>query len=394
MHALRLNQPAHCTRIVPVDCHPDSFTATILEGRDAPSARVIRRSNKQPLANLEVWATHFTTPDDVFVIEASANTFAVADRLRAIGREVEILESHRAGKIGDAYCANDRIDSDKIGRIYLSGLAVGVWHADAKTRERRALLSAYQRCIKDCSRARIHLRSFLNEHSIRLPAGFRFCLPGALPRLLALKTWSPLEKLLLEEFHGTVLYTRQCRLRLRKLMALEIESDPDLLRLYKLAGLNLITTYSLIASIGDIQRFPNPKHLVSYFGLNPTVSDSGDFKGDPAIKPHGKGYVRAMLIQAARRLLTCQNPLQKWGLLVSLRRGTNRAAVAVARKLVVSVWHVMRGHWSVVEEANQTLIFKLNKLATELGVQTLHSLGFDSKSVFLERKLQVLRTYA
>jgi hypothetical protein len=38
-------------------------------------------------------------------------------------------------------------------------------------------------------------------------------------------------------------------------MAPEIEERPEFLRLYKLAGLNLITTYALVAVIGDIDRF-------------------------------------------------------------------------------------------------------------------------------------------
>ena len=74
-------------------------------------------------------------------------------------------------------------------------------------------------------------------------------------------------------------------------------------------------------------------------------------------------------------------------------RGANRAAVAVARKLTVCVWHVMKGHWSVVTEVSQTLSTKLFKLATELGVATLRELGYGSKAEFQEKKIYVLRTH-
>jgi len=40
-----------------------------------------------------------------------------------------------------------------------------------------------------------------------------------------------------------------------------------------------------------------------------------------------------------------------------------------------------------------TLLTKLTKLATELGVATLHELGYASKVAFQEEKLQVLRTH-
>jgi hypothetical protein len=79
-------------------------------------------------------------------------------------------------------------------------------------------------------------RSYLNEHALRLPKGFRLCRPEALARLLALKEWSPRQKLLLQEMHGSLLAARERRQRLRRMMALEIEETPDFLRLYSRAA--------------------------------------------------------------------------------------------------------------------------------------------------------------
>ena len=380
-------------RVVGLDVHPDSFAAAILNGRDPLRARVLQSITRQPLEALCAWAQRHTTAEDVLVIEASANTFAIAERLTALGRQVFILESHRAGQIGKSYLANDKLDAAKIARIYLSGLAIEVWQPDAETRQRRELLSTYQRCVKDSTRAQQHLRSYLNEHALRLPKGFRLCRPEALPRLLALMEWSPRQKLLLQEMHGSLIAARERRQRLRRMMALEIDEQPDFLRLYKLAGLNLVTTYALVAIIGDISRFAHSKNLVSYLGLNPSVVESGASEGSGALHGHGRGSLRALLIQASKRLLSTVNPLQKWGLAVALRRGMNKAAVAVARKLTVAVWHVLQGHWNKAVDENSTLLTKLMKLATELGVPTLKELGYASKVAFQEQKLQVLRTH-
>jgi len=381
-------------RVVGLDVHPDTFAAAILQGREPLKARVLHSITRQPLDALVAWATRHTSVHDVLVIEASANTFAITERLQAIGRQVFILESHRAGQIGKSYLANDKLDAAKVARIYLSGLAIKVWAPDPETRQRRELLSTYQRCVKESTRGQQHLRSFLNEHALRLPKGFRLCRPEALPRLLALNGWSSRQQLLLQEMHGSLIATRERRQRLRRMMALEIDERPDFLRLYKLAGLNLITTYALIAIIGDIERFTHSKKLVSYLGLNPSVVESGEFEGSGALRQHGRGSLRALLIQASKRLLTTHNPLQKWGLAVALRRGVNKAAVAVARKLTVAVWHVLKGHWNRALDENTTLITKLAKLATELGVATLKQLGYEGKSAFQQQKLEVLRTYA
>jgi hypothetical protein len=96
---------------VGLDIHPDSFAAAILQGRDPLSARVLHSVTRQPLAALGAWAARHTTPEDVLLIEASANTFTIAERLRALGRQVVVLESHRAGQIGKSYLANDKSGS-------------------------------------------------------------------------------------------------------------------------------------------------------------------------------------------------------------------------------------------------------------------------------------------
>ena len=99
-------------------------------------------------------------------------------------------------------------------------------------------------------------------------------------------------------------------------------------------------------------------------------------------------------MQSAKKLLQVNNPLQKWGLAVAARRGRNKAAVAVARKLCVAVWHVMQGHVIGAIERMDTLHTKLHKLATELGVPTIKQLGFETKEAFVQKKLYLLRSYA
>ena len=127
-------------------------------------------------------------------------------------------------------------------------------------------------------------------------------------------------------------------------MAQEIAAEEALLRLTRLCGINLITLYGVVAAVGDVRRFPHSKKLVAYLGLNPSVSQSGKFQGSAALKRHGRGALRALLIQSGKKLLEVNNPLQKWGLAVASRRGRNKAAVAVARKLCVALWHVLMGH--------------------------------------------------
>ena len=99
-------------RAVGLDLHPDSFAAAILEGRDPLRARVLYSVTRQPLAALSAWATRHTTGEDILILEASANSFAMAERLTALGRQVFILESHRAGQIGQSLAHGDGEKAD------------------------------------------------------------------------------------------------------------------------------------------------------------------------------------------------------------------------------------------------------------------------------------------
>ena len=44
-------------------------------------------------------------------------------------------------------------------------------------------------------------------------------------------------------------------------------------------GIGKLTAITLISEIGDIKNFTKPKHLVTFFGLAPSVNESGKFKG-------------------------------------------------------------------------------------------------------------------
>lgn len=380
-------------RVIGLDVHPDSFAGAILEGSDPGSARVVSTSRRVELGELEKWTERHTSKDDVLVLEASGNAFAVAERLHVLGRKVEILDSHRAGKIGKEYCANDRVDAIKIARIYLTGLSPLVWQPDQKTRERREVFSAYQAVVKEATRARQQIKSMLNEHCLRLPKGFRLCHLSSIVRLLQLRAWSAAQRLLLQQLHTALLGARQRRQQLRQYMASETLADKEWLRLARLCGISLITLYGLRAAIGEIERFATPHKLSAYFGLNPTVAQSGKWEGSSALKRHGRGALRALLVQSAKKLLQVNNPLQKWGLAVAARRGRNRATVAVARKLCVAVWHVLQGHVIGALERLDTLETKLGKFATELGLPAIKALGYESKVAFIEQKLYLLKSY-
>ena len=97
-----------------------------------------------------------------------------------------------------------------------------------------------------------------------------------------------------------------------------------------------------MAAIGDIARFDSPRKLVSYFGLNPRVRQSGlGAAHHGRISKVGRSHARAMLVEAAWAAAKAPGPLRAFFIRIRARRGHQIAAVAVARKLATLCWHML-----------------------------------------------------
>jgi transposase len=64
-------------------------------------------------------------------------------------------------------------------------------------------------------------------------------------------------------------------------------------------GIDLIAAVGVLAQIGDITRFLNPRHLMGYLGLIPSESSTGDTVKRGGITKAGNGRVRRILVEAA-----------------------------------------------------------------------------------------------
>ena len=386
-----MNQEEQVRSIVGLDAHPHLFSAAGLVGPDAFRARTEWVVDRIPIERLEQVLKKHVHPDALIVLEASGNSFAVAARLAAIGLRAVVLESQAVGKVGKAYCATDRVDAVKIARVYFSGLAHEVWQPDAQAAERRELFFGHRNAVRDSVRARNRIWGYLNGHSIRRPRGLRLASKSALTNLLALRTWNRVEQLLLEEEVLAFQQAEARRKRFRSEIASIVAGDPNILQMIRLLGIRDKVAFALAAFIGPISRFENPKKLVAYFGLNPSVQRSGIGGGNGPIGCNGRADVRSLLIQAAHSILKyAQGAIRRWALALKIRKGANIAVAALARKLVVSVWYLLRGLFTPLTDVSAQIHLKLRKIASEIGPLRLAQLGFVSTKDFIEQKERML----
>ena len=149
-------------------------------------------------------------------------------------------------------------------------------------------------------------------------------------------------------------------------------AEPLMLRCMKLLGIGMINAFALLAVIGDVGRFHHPEKLVAYIGLNPGQRQSGlGKKIKLGVGKHGRSDMRHLLIQGAQAVLRMGRNtylLGQWGWKLFARKGNrNTAVTAVARKLLVQVWHLLSGNPPTALETDKSFTLKLHKLAVVLG---------------------------
>src|SRR5262249_10243260 len=113
--------------------------------------------------------------------------------------------------------------------------------------------------------------------------------------------------------------------------------------LMTMPSIGAVTAASFVAAVERPESFTRSRNVGAWLGLTPRRYQSGevDYKGH--ISRRGDSRLRALLYEAAMRLLTrvrADSALRRWGLALKKRLGFKRAAVALARKMAV-VLHAM-----------------------------------------------------
>src|SRR2546425_430779 len=125
----------------------------------------------------------------------------------------------------------------------------------------------------------------------------------------------------------------------------EVEKCPEARRLMTHPGVGPLTALAFVLIIGEADRFQCGKQVASYLGLVPLEDSSGNRRRLGHITKQGSSMLRFLLVEAAQ--VTARS-LPQWRskyLHLMMRRGRKTAKVAMARRLAVHLYWMMRQGW-------------------------------------------------
>jgi transposase len=279
-------------------------------------------------------------------IEAGNQTAWVYEALTEMGAKVTVVNPTKVKLIAESRRKTDKIDAKILCELLrIDALPHPVHVPGPKTRALRGLLVARRQLVSARTKLCNVVRGMLRQEGIRLPARGLSSF-AAWRRLLSCGfRQAHLPIVLAAYFDNFVSLTDSIREIEGELAAYE-RKDNRAARLQTMPRVGRIASLTFLAAVDDVRRFPSSRKLVGYSGLAPTVRSSGERTEYGSISREGRRELRAVWVQIAHLVAVdtspATRPLRTWFNKVARRRGKKTATVALARRLLVIAYHVLR----------------------------------------------------
>ena len=279
----------------------------------------------------------------VAVIESMSGARFVHDELELQGWEVRVADAWKARGIAPLACKTDRIDCFVLAELARRDLVPEVWLPDPAVRAERERARFRSYLVRHRASLKNRIHAVLFAHGIPVASSDLFGAAGRqlLERLPLPEPWRSTVSCSLELIDSLDDEIRACERELARLGA-----DHRYVPLLKTCpGLGWVLAYTIASEIGDIERFQSPRKLIGYTGLCPRVEQSGERDRRGALRKNGPTQLRWALIEAAHVAGRCHPPYQDVVERMRARhgrpRGSNIAAIEIARRLSEAIWHML-----------------------------------------------------
>jgi transposase len=343
---------------------------------------------KVAVSRFAKWAQAHLQPTDRVALEATSNAWAFYDMLEPLVAEAKIADGRKIKLISASRTKTDKHDALVLAQLLASNLLPAVWVPPVYVRELRSLTAHRRRLVRERSAAKNRLHGVLHRHNLILPPGDPFS--DAHRSWWASLAVSPSECLRIRHEWCHIQHLTRLIEEVEAELAQQSAQAPwceQVAFLVQLPGIGLNSALTILAAIGDIDRFASAKQLVGYAGLGASVYASGQRYHTGKITKQGRRELRAVLVESAWVAVSHSASWKQRYQKLLPRLGKHKAIVAIARKLLVSIWHVLTKRVADRHADVQAVARSLMTWATQYRLAT--SLGM-TRPAFVKRELERL----
>ncbi len=328
-----------------------------------------------PISRFRAWAGQNFRPGDAVVLETTGSVWDIYDIVAPLVTKIVVANAHKVRQIAEARVKTDKEDIRRLLTLLIADIVPQVWVPPQHVRELRSLISFRRRLTKQLTMSKNRLHSVVQRFNLQPPAG----------GLLADKNHSWWEQ---QAFSDLTAFQVQCDLEIvthlqaqkaaldQKLAELS-NTEPwasQMVLLMQIPGFGLIFSMVVLSAIGDIQRFSHPRKLVGYAGLGAGLHASGEKYQEKSITKEGRKELRWATVEAAWVTVGCDPYWQAQFQRLEKRMPRNKAIVAIARRLLVSIWHILTKREPYRHFETATIAYKMLTWAWSLDDQARQGL--------------------
>lgn len=334
-----------CKFYIGIDVHKKQFTVTIQLDQV-----VLKTFSMLPDPKILVNYLHKHYPGGEYyaAYEAGFSGFWLQEQLEELGVNCIVVNPSDIPTTNkEKNQKRDPLDSKKIARSLKNGDLVPLHIPSKQNQYDRSLVRTRDRLVRDQTRCRNRIKSFLAFYGIEYPE--RFTKSGSHWSNLFMEWLKSIKlgdegtialNLFIKEAEALRELILEANREIRKLSRKE-RYDENVRLLLSIPGVGILTAMSLLTELEDIKRFKSLDHLCSYVGLVPNVHASGDNEKVGDITHRGNRQLRHMLVESSWVAIRQDPALTlKYKDLNSKMNG-NKAIIRIARKLLNRIKHVL-----------------------------------------------------
>jgi transposase len=277
-------------------------------------------------------------PEPEVVVEATYGWYWVVDLLQASGARVHLANPQDLNW-GQRRVKSDERDAVDLADMSRLGRLPEAWIAPPATRELRELVRYRAKLVGLRSGLKAQVRAVMAKEGV-LPAQGRMFGPAGNAQLDAMAMAGNYTTRVASLRDLIELYDREVTMREGQIHR-QLRGHRGYQAIQPIDGVGRTIAAALVAEIGDIGRFRSAEALCSWAGLTPKHRESDTKTSRGSITKQGSKLVRWALIEAVSRYHG--GPAVAAGFRrIAERRGTNKARVAVARKVLTLVYYGLR----------------------------------------------------
>jgi transposase len=291
------------TVYVGLDVHAETIAvATADDGRNGEIRfyGTIRNTADSILRLTKRLSSGNTTP--VFCYEAGPCGYGIHRLLTKLGFECAVVAPTMIPrKVGDRV-KTDRRDAEMLARLWRAGELTAIWTPDEEHEAMRDLIRTRKQAMSALKVAKQQLLSFLLRHGLRFDRPTRWTKIHWRWINELRKFRYPYQQLAFEEMKRAIRQIDERVATLDQAIADTVAAwrfGPVVDALRALRGVNTTIAATLVAEIGDISRFSNPRQLMAWLGLVPSEHSSGNTVRRGRITRTGNALARTMMVEAS-----------------------------------------------------------------------------------------------